>query len=376
MAADEKEGEAIIPEEDFREAIAACCEDPLLKRYFQLAPMGAKLFIGLGFYSTHFGDQVDPRQYAECQAEIEPSLTVNDLKYLIRFEEDRKTKSYLKGLLAQREAAAVEPEAAVAGPEPAAAPEQKAVDGVPPVPRRRPRRRRARTGLQWVLRREKVRWLTFLLRAAVLAVLLAGGTVFIYLNRDRMNLDFWRKDASTPEARPVETAPTPIEAKDRDNPVPVQEKPGANRGRQEVATGTVDGPAETNAVVVQTAPAAAIASTGNVEAVAATAGPASVEAETNGVAAVDIAPGDTGEPEPVRPARRSRVVFTDGRKIVRHIGGKIEVPRRFSCLGAGIKPFWVYGPHPEVEAEKERKARLEWRSLAEQAKAADTSSRE
>ena len=49
-------------------------------------------------------------------------------------------------------------------------------------------------------------------------------------------------------------------------------------------------------------------------------------------------------------------------------GGKIEVPRRFSCLGAGIKPFWVYGPHPEVEAEKERKARLEWRSLAEQAK--------
>jgi hypothetical protein len=53
---------------------------------------------------------------------------------------------------------------------------------------------------------------------------------------------------------------------------------------------------------------------------------------------------------------------------VRHPGGKIEVPRRFSCLGAGIKPFWVYGPHPEVEAEKERKARLEWRSLAEQAK--------
>jgi hypothetical protein len=83
---------------------------------------------------------------------------------------------------------------------------------------------------------------------------------------------------------------------------------------------------------------------------------------------VDITPGDTGEPERVRPARRPRVVFTDGRKIVRHPGGKIEVPRRFSCLGAGIKPFWVYGPHPEVEAEKERKARLEWRSLAEQAK--------
>ena len=59
---EEREDEAIIPEEDFREAIAACCEDPQLKRYFRLAPPGAKLFIGLGFYSTHFGDRVDPRQ--------------------------------------------------------------------------------------------------------------------------------------------------------------------------------------------------------------------------------------------------------------------------------------------------------------------------
>ena len=89
---EEREDEAIIPEEDFREAIAACCEDPQLERYFRLAPPGAKLFIGLGFYSTHFGDRVDPRQYAECQAEIEPSLTVNDLKYLIRFEDDKGTR--------------------------------------------------------------------------------------------------------------------------------------------------------------------------------------------------------------------------------------------------------------------------------------------
>ena len=102
MKEKERERETIIPEEDFREAIAACCEDPLLQRYFQLAPTGAKLFIGLGFYSTHFGDKVDPRQYAECQAEIEPALTIVDLKYLIRFEEDRNTKRYLKGLLGKR----------------------------------------------------------------------------------------------------------------------------------------------------------------------------------------------------------------------------------------------------------------------------------
>ena len=97
-----REDEAIIPEEDFREAIAACCRDPLLKRYFRLAPPGAKLFIGLGFYSTHFGNRVDPKQYAECQAEIEPALTANDLNYLIRFEDDQNTKQYLQRLLDQR----------------------------------------------------------------------------------------------------------------------------------------------------------------------------------------------------------------------------------------------------------------------------------
>ena len=96
--------ESIIPEEDFREAIAVCRQDPQLNRYFEMAPPGAKLFIGLGFYSTHFGDKVDPRQYAECQSEIEPSLTPNDLKYLIRFERDKNTKQYLRELLAQREA--------------------------------------------------------------------------------------------------------------------------------------------------------------------------------------------------------------------------------------------------------------------------------
>ena len=100
------EEEPIIPEDDFREAIAFCRQDPQLNRYFELAPPGAKLFIGLGFYSTHFGDKVDPHQYAECQAEIEPALTPNDLKYLIRFERDKSTKQYLRDLLVQREAEA------------------------------------------------------------------------------------------------------------------------------------------------------------------------------------------------------------------------------------------------------------------------------
>ena len=63
------------------------------------------------------------------------------------------------------------------------------------------------------------------------------------------------------------------------------------------------------------------------------------------------------------------MVFTDGRKVVRHQDGRVEVPRVFSCAGAGVKAFWVYGPNPEKEAAKERKARLEWKMLCKQAEA-------
>ena len=63
----------------------------------------------------------------------------------------------------------------------------------------------------------------------------------------------------------------------------------------------------------------------------------------------------------------SRVVLTDGKKIVRRPGGVVEVPRVFSCAGAGVKPFWVYGAHPEAEAAKEMKARAEWQALVRQA---------
>ena len=76
---------------------------------------------------------------------------------------------------------------------------------------------------------------------------------------------------------------------------------------------------------------------------------------------VDV-PTAAEKPQPVH-TRAPRVIFTDGKRIVRHSGGVVEVPRVFSCAGAGIKPFWVYGAHPEVEAAKEKKAREEWESL-------------
>ena len=76
---------------------------------------------------------------------------------------------------------------------------------------------------------------------------------------------------------------------------------------------------------------------------------------------------------PSRPRGRTpRIVLTNGKKIVRRSGGVIEVPRVFSCAGAGIKPFWVYGAHPEAEAAKEKKAREEWQALVSQAEAAAT----
>ena len=76
---------------------------------------------------------------------------------------------------------------------------------------------------------------------------------------------------------------------------------------------------------------------------------------------------ESGKPKPSFHRGQPVVVFTEGRKIVRR-PGRIEVPRRFSCEGAGIKPFWVYGPKADVEAAKELKARAEWEALRKLAK--------
>ena len=269
----------------------------------------------------------------------------------------------MKGLLAQREAE--EGNETVAPAETEAPPGSKPTDDIPPVPRRRQRRRKAVAGLQWALRKDRVRLLTFLSRAAVLAVLLAGGAVFLYLNRDRINIDFGRPNTASPEPAPVAKVQTPEVPPERTDPEPGKEKVDVPEQQPTVVADA----AETNVPSAQIASDAVPTSTVVVVKAETPLKERPLTADTNDVVVtVDIAPGDTAEPERVRSTRWPRVVFTDGRKIVRHPGGKIEVPRRFSCLGAGIKPFWVYGPHPEVEAEKERKARLEWRSLAEQAK--------
>ena len=359
MDNDVTEGEAIIPEEDFREAIAACCEDPQLKRYFTLAPTGAKLFIGLGFYSTHFGDRVDPQQYAECQAEIEPALTINDLKYLIRFEDDRNTKQYLRTLLAKREeeeaAGQVEEGEAVA---------YSAEDPMP-VPRRRRRRRGASAAVQWAMRGDRWRLLPTLCRGAALLAIAIGGAALVYFNRDKIDVD-WRAlritqpDGTETQVSHPEPVVTNVAVASVEPPKFEARNIPAEPAKAPADNVTTDRQAAVGPAVVQ-----AIRSPSEVPEVVAT--------PTNLVVAQAIPEphaADTGQTAPGR-SRRSRIVLTDGKRIIRRPGGKIEVPRVFSSIGAGVKPFWVYGPSPEVEAEKERKARMEWESLRRKAQLSD-----
>ena len=325
--ADQDIGEAIIPEEDFREAIAACCEDPQLKRYFTLAPPGAKLFIGLGFYSTHFGDKVDPKQYAECQAEIEPALSANDLKYLIRFEDDKNTKRYLRGLLSRIDESQEDGDIQSPGPSPA--PGYVAI-----------RRRKNRiSSMQWLNRDDSSGWFPrFCKVAALIAIFPCAALLLFCLNAD--------KQQTPPQVAALETQPT--------------------QQVEQVAAAVVQPTQEVEQVAAVAQPtqeveqvaAAVVQPTQEVEQVVAVVPQEEQPVEQQTEHGADV-------PEQPMARRRPKVVFTDGHKIVRRPGGRIEVPRVFSSGGAGIKPFWVYGRNPEADAAKEKKARAEWSRLYE-----------
>ena len=340
--------DSIIPEEDFREAIAACRQDPELDLYFKMAPRGAKLFIGLVFYSTHFGDKVDPRQYAECQAEIEPALTITDLTYLIRFERDKETKKYLRALLAQRKAEAVEvetvpPEQPAPLEQPAQlespAPSEPVVTLIAP-----PTRRVYQKGPPpefWADVRAKTKRSVFLpaLKGASILVLLLGGLFALYFAYKAV----WGRAEQEPSVADVNMS--------GDRRVEPTNKV-VRADIQQIGKGVP----EEEHVVEPAMPHVDDKATSPQVATFPEAPPAPPSADT---AAADV---------PSRPRERvSRIILTDGKKIVRRSGGVIEVPRVFSCAGAGVKPFWVYGAHPEAEAAKEMKAREEWQALVRQA---------
>ena len=345
--AEDRNSETIIPEDDFREAIASCCLDPLLKRYFAMAPSGAKLFIGLGFYSTHFGDKVDPRQYAECQAEIEPALTVNDLNYLIRFEEDKNTKQYLRRLLAQRQK---EEPTDVAPQEPPPPNEQASPI---PLPKRK-KKRNAITVLSAVTHAESMpRFQLTWMIAALVAILLVAA-VLVYANRGRKEDGRLDVAGTMPpvEKEVVSSPPATAQPSPASTPINEDDQPAEPNAEPSTAETVARTPAETEHGNTSPAVEHPIPDVAQ-----------SASAETNVVADM---------PQPQKKMRRApRVVFTNGRKIVRHMDGRIEVPRVFSSIGAGVKPFWVYSSNTEREAELERKARREWQELFNQAKQAE-----
>lgn len=345
----------IIPEEDFREAIAACRQDPELDRLFKFAPPGARLFIGLGFYSTHFGEKTDTAQYKACLEEIEPSLTPNDLKYLIRFERDKETKRYLRDLLAKRE------EEARAVPEPSSE-EPKGV--VEPqnanTPKTSPEKSQAVSKTKKEVRPSLVQGLRIAADAEpsaigrwVVPVAVGFGIVMVFIclflvhSRVKTGQELARRNADVEnlqrrmgelqrelertqaELRKVRSAVVVQEQV----AVPVREEEAVPARRQNVPTEDVveDEPAEE---------------------------PSEAKPEI----------------QPEKSDGTAKVVFTDGRKIIRKNNGRlIEVPRTFSYTGAGLKkPFWIYDrklgeAKMEAEAKLEKQARETWRALYEEA---------
>jgi hypothetical protein len=337
--------DSIIPEEDFREAIAACRQDPELDLYFKMAPRGAKLFIGLVFYSTHFGDKVDPRQYAECQAEIEPALSITDLTYLIRFERDKETKKYLRALLAQRKrelsSDGIEPAAPIPSSPPPAPP---AAADVPIAPPKRTIRRQAASTP--TLRSEGAEEVAGSRIPTPVKIAAAAGLLLVI----GLAVYFSQRTADEPSSRqPAVASDDSAEARAR--ALARLSRPGTRQPVEGVRV--EDMQFEEEPTVASADDEAGETPSQGTEAPSEPA-PSAAPQET-----------PTGTPRPGGVA--ARVVFTDGKKIVRRPGGVVEVPRVFSCAGAGVKPFWVYGAHPEAEAAKEMKAREEWQALVRQA---------
>lgn len=93
------EAERIDPA-DLRTALGTCMHDKDLQRLFKCAPDGAKRVLKLSFYSTVFPEKIDGHKFRVNLRAIEPELTEEDLRYLIRFETDAQLKSHFSELLA------------------------------------------------------------------------------------------------------------------------------------------------------------------------------------------------------------------------------------------------------------------------------------
>ena len=335
MTEDNKPMSEIIPEKDFREAITACRKDPELNRYFKFAPPAARRFIGLGFYSTYFGDKADKQHYAEYLKRLEPTLNESDLKYLIRFEPDKATRQYLKDLLAH--------------PKPSPKPEVKAERKAEPK-KAKPAAGTPRKPKPLPLMREEEPQGESLgpVKIVVFAAVALLGLISLCFNIKFAHDLSVKDEALTELNEEVEGLKRRMEKMGREaaRPVPspaVVERKTVMPASDPVESETVAAPEpETREEMKEP----------------------EREVSTNDVPAV--------EGKAVKPDRIVR--FTDGSRIVRKPGGVIEVPRTFSYAGAGLKrPFWQYdgdlerSGKIEQEAERERKARAEWQALRDEA---------
>lgn len=88
-----------ITDADLRNAILQCRKDPANNRYYSNAPAGARLYIGLLFYGMVYKTVIDAGRYLAAFAEIEPELNAEDIRYLLRFEDDAQMREYLENLL-------------------------------------------------------------------------------------------------------------------------------------------------------------------------------------------------------------------------------------------------------------------------------------
>lgn len=349
----------IIPEREFREAINACRKDPELDRYYRFASPAARRFIGLGFYSTYFGEKADKQKYADYLARIEPNLSESDLRYLIRFETDKRTRSYLKDLLARPKAPPPppskpeEPKRPAPAPKPVAATQARpATSHVQPVAKPvqavRPKRRKVSRSVLTLL-------LSSLALSAVVIILLLFFMFRFYQQMSVKEQDI--KDLKE-EIRYLKSQNEML-INDKSRPVaPVKTKSRRAKTRQELAD-------EIDAARNSELPAVETESGESTEAEA--------EAEDSSETTDAVKPADKGSTAKVVLKRRLRL--TDGTRIVRRPDGTTEVPREFSYAGAGLKkPFWPYDAElersgkMEREAANERKARADWQALRDEAK--------
>ena len=324
-----------FPAEEIVQAVDACRkQDRRLDMYHKFAPPSAKPFIELGFYSTHFGDQVDPDLYAQCRDAIVPTLAEDDIRYLLRFETDPETKSFLESLLHElrkpklrlrrRTAAPVEPT-------PAAAQSPAPAFPANPPPRLPNRPRRVRIVVD-----------TNLLKLLALLALLGGIVLFI--------AEF--VDFGIFKSEPQDQEP--------EDPAFAQASPGP--GTQSTQTQKV---VHARKPVRETSPA---------EKPAVSKIPVATNITEQTVADVPASNVVQQAAATQGKARDRKLVLTDGTSIRTRADGTIEVPRTFSYAGARLrKPFWIYdrqlekSGRIEYEAQAEKAARDKWKALYDEA---------